>query len=206
MRFDLDKLGERVLRRVAARTSRRSLLARLGAVLVAAPALPLLPVARGASPRNGNASAKQDAPSPQARGEAQATPEHSSGSVARAGTDFSQTAQAHDNTQCNYWRYCGTDGFLCSCCGGGVHTCPPGTQASPTAWIGSCINPADQRTYLVAYRDCCGVGSCGECYCNNTERETPVYRPVGNNNIIWCFGTSSMEYHCSMAVLVGLAG
>jgi methylamine dehydrogenase light chain len=177
MRFDLDKLGERALRRVAARTSRRGLLARLGAVLVAAPAFPLLPVARGASP--------ESVPSP--------------------GTDFSRAAQALDDTQCNYWRYCGTDGFLCSCCGGGVHTCPPGTQASPTAWIGSCINPADQRTYLVAYRDCCGVSSCGECYCNNTERETPVYRPTGNNNIIWCFGTSSMEYHCSMAVLVGLA-
>jgi methylamine dehydrogenase light chain len=71
-------------------------------------------------------------------------------------------------------------------------------------WIGSCLNPADQRTYLVAYRDCCGVGACGACYCNNTEGETPVYRPTGNNNIIWCFGTSSMEYHCSMAVLIGL--
>ena len=71
-------------------------------------------------------------------------------------------------------------------------------------WIGSCLNPADERTYLIAYRDCCGVGSCGDCYCNNTEGETPVYRPTGNNNIIWCFGTSSMEYHCSMAVLIGL--
>ena len=59
---------------------------------------------------------------------------------------------------------------------------------------------------LISYRDCCGVGACGQCMCRSTERETPVYRPRGNNDIIWCFGTSSMEYHCSTAVLVGLAG
>jgi methylamine dehydrogenase light chain len=29
--------------------------------------------------------------------------------------------------------------------------------------------------------------------------------PQLNNNVIWCFGTKSMEYHCSTAVLVGKA-
>jgi methylamine dehydrogenase light chain len=29
--------------------------------------------------------------------------------------------------------------------------------------------------------------------------------PQLNNDIIWCFGTQSMEYHCSTAVLVGAA-
>jgi len=37
------------------------------------------------------------------------------------------------------------------------------------------------------------------------ERETPVYRPQGDNDIIWCFGLSTMSYHCSTAALVGLA-
>ncbi|MBS0419736.1 MAG: methylamine dehydrogenase (amicyanin) small subunit [Proteobacteria bacterium] len=178
---DFDRFGERALRRVAARSSRRGLLAKLGTLLVAAPLFPLLPVSRAAA--NGPAE-PPTAPTPR--------------------SDFGAQAQADDPKACNYWRYCGTDGFLCSCCGGGVHTCPPGTEASPTMWIGSCLNPGDQRTYLIAYRDCCGVGACGDCYCNNTEGETPVYRPTGNNNIIWCFGTSSMEYHCSMAVLIGL--
>ena len=202
MKINLDKLSERAVRGVASRTSRRGLLARLGTLLVAAPAFPLLPVARGAG-LNGKAPGPQAGTSPAAQdGERQAA--HSSAAPPGPETDFGKAAQASDPTQCNYWRYCGTDGFLCSCCGGGVHTCPPGTQVSPTSWIGSCLNPADQRTYLVAYRDCCGVGACGECYCNNTEGETPVYRASGNNNIIWCFGTSSMEYHCSIAVVVGL--
>src|SRR4030088_120190 len=31
-----------------------------------------------------------------------------------------------DDTTCDYWKYCAVDGFLCSCCGGGSHDCPPG--------------------------------------------------------------------------------
>jgi len=33
----------------------------------------------------------------------------------------------------------------------------------------------------------------------------PIYRPQFNNDIVWCFGSSSMMYHCSSAALVGLA-
>jgi methylamine dehydrogenase light chain len=170
----VDKLFERSTRRLAGSTSRRSFLSRFGATLVAAPLFPLLPVDR--------ASAQK----------------------AKLSSEFSSSAQAEDDAKCNYWRYCAIDGFLCTCCGGGVHTCPPGSQAAPTSWIGTCLNPADSRTYLISYRDCCGVGACGQCFCRSTERETPVYRPQGNNDIIWCFGTSSMEYHCSTAALVGV--
>jgi methylamine dehydrogenase light chain len=175
MRY-LDKLGERAIRQLARHTSRRSFLSRLGAVAVAAPLFPLLPVQRAEAQK-----------------------------AARPPSDFGGVAQAKDPEKCNYWRYCAIDGFLCTCCGGGVHTCPPGSQAAPTSWIGTCLNPEDSRTYLISYRDCCGVGGCGQCFCRSTERETPVYRPQGNNDIIWCFGTTSMEYHCSTAALVGLA-
>ena len=37
------------------------------------------------------------------------------------------------------------------------------------------------------------------------DRETQLYLPQLNNNIIWCFGTSSMEYHCSTAMMIGAA-
>ena len=110
---------------------------------------------------------------------------------------FAASAQTNDPTQCNYWRYCAIDGYMCSCCGGGPNVCPPGSTPSPTAWVGSCINPDDGQTYLLAYRDCCGKGSCGRCSCLNTEGEMPVYRPALNNDIIWCFGVPSMVYHCS---------
>ena len=83
MRY-LDKIGERAIRRLARQTSRRSFLSRLGAVVVAAPLFPLLPVQRAAA---------QKAPKP---------------------SDFGSMAQAKDPEKCNYWRYCAIDGFLCT--------------------------------------------------------------------------------------------
>ena len=96
-------------------------------------------------------------------------------------------------------------GALCSCCGGGIHTCPPGAESSPVSWVGTCINPEDGKAYMIAYRDCCGKPMCTQCMCDNQDREMPLYVPQLNNNIIWCFGTQSMEYHCSTAVMVGPA-
>ena len=121
---------------------------------------------------------------------------------------FSQSAvqEVGDPQSCDYWRYCALSGFLCTCCGGGIHSCPPGAEPSPVSWVGTCINPDDGKAYLIAYRDCCGKPSCGQCGCDNTDRETQLYMPQLNNDVIWCFGTSSMEYHCSTAVLVGAAG
>ena len=179
-----DRVFERMSRGAAQRTSRRSFLAQSGLWLVAASALPLLPVARRAQ-----------------------AAEHP-GKVKAAGkfaSDFANQAQTTDPTQCNYWRYCAADGYQCACCGGGPSTCPPGTSASPTSWVGSCINPDDGKTYLVAYRDCCGQDSCGKCQCLGQEGDMPSYRPQLNNDIVWCFGASSMVYHCSSAGLVGLA-
>ena len=112
-------------------------------------------------------------------------------------------AQTKDPRACNYWRYCSSDGYLCSCCGGGPATCPPGAVPSPTSWVGSCLNPDDGKMYLIAYRDCCGKDSCPKCNCLGTAGEKPAYIPQLNNDIIWCFGASSMIYHCSSAAIVG---
>ena len=179
-RKSIDGIGERFTRSLANRFSRRSLLARLGAGLALTPAFPLLPVARGA-PRP---SAPAAAPPP---------------------SEFTRYAQTDDDTKCDYWRYCAIDGSLCTCCGGGLHTCPPGSAPSLTSWVGTCVNPQDGKSYLIAYRDCCGKTSCGRCRCDNTDRETPIYRPSTNNEIIWCFGLENMTYHCSTAALVGAA-
>lgn len=176
-----DRLTECLVRGVARRTSRRSLLTRLGALLVAAPVLPLLPVSRAAG-QEADRSAQ---------------------------SDFERYAQTEDPNRCDYWRHCAIDGVLCGCCGGGPHTCPPGSEPSPTAWIGTCMNPDDGRSYLIAYRDCCGKGICTggqNCFCDGTDREMPIYRPQGDNDIIWCFGNTSMTYHCSTAALIGEAG
>src|SRR5437764_1202555 len=43
----------------------------------------------------------------------------------------------------------------------------------------------------------------GQCHCDNEDRDTQLYVPQTNNDIIWCFGLDNMQYHCSTAALVG---
>ena len=73
-------------------------------------------------------------------------------SAAEPKTDFERNAQVKDETKCNYWKYCGSDGVLCSCCGGGSHTCPPGAEPSPISWIGTCVN---ENKKMILARDYC---------------------------------------------------
>jgi methylamine dehydrogenase light chain len=110
-----------------------------------------------------------------------------------------------DPERCEYWRYCAIDGFLCSCCGGSPNTCPPGTEPSAMTWVGTCRNPADGKDYVVSYNDCCGTQSCGRCLCNRNDGDRPAYLPWVSNDINWCLGGERVAYHCSTAVLVGLA-
>jgi methylamine dehydrogenase light chain len=177
MTSPFDKMSERVTRKLASYSSRRSFLSKVGVAIVAAPAIPLLPVQRASA----------------------AEPPK---------TDFERYAQDTDPTKCSYWKYCASDGVLCSCCGGGSHTCPPGAEPSPISWIGTCLNPKDGKSYVIAYRDCCGKPLCTagkSCWCDGADRELPTYRAQLNNDIIWCFGNASASYHCSTAALVGLA-
>ena len=171
----LDRRTQRSVRRVAQVHGRRSLLARLGVALVGGAVLPMLPFDR----------------SGQFMGAQAATPAHR-----KHGTD---------PLQCDYWRYCAFDGFLCSCCGGSLTQCPPGTEASQVSWVGTCLNPEDGRHYLVSYNDCCGKGACGECMCNNNERERPGYRLGTHNDINWCMANTSSMFHCTTSLIVGVA-
>lgn len=175
----IDRLAERLTRQVARRTSRRSLLTLLGGLVGGAAIIPILPVSRAAA-----AEPDGDRMPPQTTGNPQ---------------------DPGDQTQCDYWRYCAIDGFLCSCCGGTASTCPPGTEMSPITWIGTCRNPVDGRAYIISYNDCCGRSSCGRCYCNRNEGYRPVVRPQANNDINWCLGTQSSVYNCSAAIILGVA-
>jgi methylamine dehydrogenase light chain len=109
-----------------------------------------------------------------------------------------------DPASCDYWRYCGFDGFLCGCCGGGVTECPAGTEASPTSWVGTCQHPVDSKEYVISYRDCCGRDACGLCLCSNDKGAMPIYRPQLDNDIMWCFGSPSRVVHCTTATRLGL--
>jgi methylamine dehydrogenase light chain len=113
--------------------------------------------------------------------------------------------EAGDPNSCDYWRYCAVDGFLCGCCGGSYNTCPPGTEMSPITWIGTCRNPVDGRNYVISYNDCCGKTSCGNCLCQRDEGDRPLYRSDKTNDVNWCLGTSSAVYHCSTAIVIGVA-
>ncbi len=127
-------------------------------------------------------------------------------SRANAQSASQQPGEKGDPSSCDYWRYCAIDGFLCSCCGGSVNTCPPGTEPSPITWVGTCRNPVDNKDYVISYNDCCGKAACGRCICNRNEGDTPIYQPQGANDINWCLGTQSgIVYNCSTAVVIGTA-
>lgn len=176
--FDLvDRLTQRTVRQVAHQHGRRSFITRLGVAMVGGAALPMLPFDR--SGQFGTAQA--------------------------AGAPKAKTDPAEDPTKCEYWRYCAFDGYLCTCCGGSLTQCPPGTEASKVSWVGTCLNPMDNRQYLVSYNDCCGKGACGNCLCNNNERERPAYRLGVHNDINWCMASDSSVYHCTLSVVVAVA-
>jgi len=175
----IDRWTERLTREMARSTGRRSLLAKLGALLAGGAAVPLLPVARGLA----------------------------AGAPIRnqAGPDPGLDGPEGDPSKCEYWRHCSIDGFLCSCCGGSQTACPPGTEMAPVSWIGTCRNPGDGKDYAIWYNDCCGRGMCGRCFCNRNEGDRPIYHPYRSNDVNWCSGASSQIYHCSTALIIGLA-
>lgn len=180
-RSKFDEIVEKFSRRIAERTSRRSFISLVGTAVAGAALVPLLPVDR-------------------------------SGRVSRAhagsGTREGWKPQDQDIHQCDYWRHCSLDGYICGCAGGTLTDCPPGTKLSPSSWVASCYNPGDKQSYLIAYRDCCGKNVALTCPCLNTEGELPVYRPEFGNDIIWCFGADddAMTYHCTISPIVGKAG
>jgi methylamine dehydrogenase light chain len=172
----VDRWFAETARWLARRSSRRSVLTRLGALLVGGASLPLLPVARAAAPARAPAPREPDP----------ATPEG-------------------DPTNCDYWRYCAIDGFLSSCCGGTHSSCPPGTEMSPITWIGTCRNPVDGKDYVISYNDCCGKDLCGRCVCQRHEGDRPVYVPPKSNDINWCMGSVGTIYNSTVAVVIGVA-
>ncbi|HEY9511503.1 MAG TPA: methylamine dehydrogenase light chain [Rhodanobacter sp.] len=173
----VDRFGERLARHVTYSSSRRSVLARIGKVLVgAAFIMPVLPIARAAPPR--------------AEGD---------------GDGLSDHPTEKQLSSCDYWRYCGVDGFLCHCCGGTAESCPPGTQYSQVSWVGTCHNPNDGREYMMSYHDCCGRTACDRCSCGEQRGERPGYEFFRHNDVNWCMGNREMVYHCTVSRMLGAA-
>ncbi|MFT4768144.1 MAG: methylamine dehydrogenase light chain [Glaciecola sp.] len=181
---DIDAATTGAVRFFAGRSSRRSFLGKVGAVVTGMGAFPLLPMAReDASALARNAS--------------------DGGSSAMSASD--ELHEMGDNQSCDYWRYCAFSGQICSCCGGSMTQCPPGSETASVAWVGTCHNPLDGQDYLISYNDCCGKSACGRCGCHRSEGDRPVYFPSKSNSILWCFGSNSHAYHCTLARVVGKA-
>jgi methylamine dehydrogenase light chain len=196
----LDRIFENSARSLAKRTSRRSLLASLGQILTGAALIPLLPIDRTARAQT---PGKSTAPPAEPR---TTLPPSTARTATAAPVDPTAAAKsAPGEKDCEYWKYCAIDGFLCSCCGGTSNSCPPGTQPSPITWIGTCHNPGDGRDYIISYNDCCGKVSCGDCFCNRNEAEKPMYRLSRNNDVNWCMANTESDYHCSVSVILGVA-
>jgi methylamine dehydrogenase light chain len=172
----VDRWATQVARVVARRTSRRGFLGQVATMLLGAAALPLLPVARGQTVSRERIPGEPD-----------------------------PATSAGDPGRCVYWRHCAIDGFLCSCCGGTQRSCPPGTEQSPVTWIGTCRNPADGKDYVISYNDCCGKHVCGLCFCHTNKGDKPIYYPSRSNDINWCYGTTSVIYNCSTAIVLQVA-
>lgn len=182
--YDLDSVTTGAVRFFAGRTSRRSFIGRMGAVLTGIGAFPLLPMAREAAAQGSDPSIAQDA---------------------MGAEEKPAIAELGDQQSCDYWRYCAFSGALCSCCGGSMTQCPPGAETASVAWVGTCHNPLDGQDYLISYNDCCGKPYCGRCGCHRSEGDRPVYFPSKSNSILWCFGSKSHAYHCTLARVVGKA-
>lgn len=196
MKF-VENLSERSARKIAQTTSRRSFIGRLGALLVGVGAVPLLPVARADSQKKDDKSSndKESSSEKQQQGYPGVAPQVST-----------NPEEEGDPTHCDYWRYCGIAGSLCTCCGGSANACPPGTEMSLLSWIGTCRNPTDGKNYIISYNDCCGKTTCTRCLCGPINpSDKPVVRPQSSSHYIWCLGTKNSHVTCSTAVVVGVA-
>jgi methylamine dehydrogenase light chain len=131
-----------------------------------------------------------------------------SGNASAAEDPKGKFKNTSDDQACDYWRYCALSGSLCTCCGGSVSSCPPGSEVSKVTWIGTCQNPDTGQAYLVSYNDCCGQSMCSQCRCSNHQGDRPGYRLGLHSGVNWCMANMANggnAYHCTVAALVGLA-
>ncbi|WP_406246300.1 methylamine dehydrogenase light chain [Microbacterium sp. M] len=187
----ISRLG----RHLSETTSRRSMLGTLGRVGIGAAGVAVigaLPVSRALGATNAEPASAGPAGHPAALPDDELFPA------------FDQTG---DSSTCEYWRWCNMDGTPCtSCAGGGMTTCSPGSKPGAEFWVGCCTNPDDDKTYLIAYYDCCGASGCSNTFCGQPDNQAIMYNPVSGSfdqEIIWCVSDESQSYTCTMAPIIG---
>lgn len=85
---------------------------------------------------------------------------------------------------------------------------PPGTTMSGIAWVGTCLNPKDGKSYIISYNDCCGKTMCKRCACDRASEDqesSHLVRPQTSGRYLWCGGSGESTVACTTANVVGVA-
>jgi hypothetical protein len=96
-------------------------------------------------------------------------------------------------------KWCGLYGIPCPNCSGGSETeCPSGCTLGDVYWDWCCDDGTGPPNWMMAYYDCCIVGSPPDC---GPFDSGPHGDDCSDGGSLWCpGGSATFEYCCSIVI------